>query len=157
MKKNKTRFQHFVDGLKIGWNKPMLPPKIDALKNYPIVIIFRVVGGLSVLTVLFKKHLLLLLPLQYLILFLAITHITYIVVISLIKIFYGISRFWSDELNVRNSPLNSFATLATKFLYCWKVGCQLGSSGIGLIGASVIADNVLEGGGNEQNFYTFIG
>jgi len=71
----------------------MLPPKIDALNNYPGVIIFRVVGGLSVLTVLFKKHLLLLLPLQYLILFLAITHITYIVVISLIKIFYGISRF----------------------------------------------------------------
>jgi hypothetical protein len=37
----------------------MLPAKVIAFNNYPLVRIFRVVGGLSVLTVLLKKHLLL--------------------------------------------------------------------------------------------------
>ena len=157
MKNNKTKFQHFVTGLKIGWNKPMLPPKIDAFNCYPVIRIFRVVGGLSVVTVLLKKHLLFFLPFKYIVLFLAITHITYIVIISLIKVIYRISRFFTDELNVINSPLNSFATLGTKFLYCWKVGCQLGSTGIGLVGPSVIADNVLEGGGNEKIFTPLLG
>lgn len=157
MKNNqKTFFKRFLIGLKLGWNTPLLPPKIIYFHNYPLVRIFRVVGGLSVLTVLLKKHLLLFLPLQYLILFLAFLHISYIVVISLVKIFYGISRFWTDELNVRSSPLDHFASLTTKLLVCWKIGCQVGASGIGLAGSSVITDSILEARGQEKVFTPLI-
>ena len=144
-------------GIKHGWNKSLLPPKVLNFHNYPLVRIFRVVGGLSILTVLLKKHLLLYLPLQYLILFLAFIQITYIVIISLIKIFYGISRFWTDELDIKNSPLDYLATLSTKLLFCWKIGCQIGSTGIGLAGASVITDTILEAGGQEKVFTPLIG
>jgi hypothetical protein len=89
-----------------------------AFHNYPVVRILRVIGGISTLLVLLKKHLLFFLPFQYILLFLAFVQIIYVVVISFIKIFYGISRFLTDELNVRNSPLDHFASLSVKVLYC---------------------------------------
>lgn len=70
---------------------------------------------------------------------------------------YGISRFFTGELNVRYSPLDNFSTLGTKLIYCWKVCCILGSSGISLLGAAVIADIVLEEGGNEKIFTHLLG
>ena len=154
---NKTKFKRFIAGLKIGWNKPLLPAKFNAFHNYPIIRIFRVIGGLSVLTVLLNKHILLLSPLKIIILVLASFHLIYIIVINLLMVIYGISRFFSDDLDVKNSPLDAFATLGAKSIYCWKVGCKLGFSGIGIVGAAVIADNVLEGGGNEKVFTPLLG
>ena len=119
--------------------------------------IFRVIGGLSVITVLLKKHLLLLLPLQYLILLIAFIHISYFVIINLLKVFYGIYKVWKGDLNVRNSPLDRFASLGSNLLYCWKVGCYLASSGVSLAGASVVADTILEAGGQEKIFTPLLG
>lgn len=62
MKNKKTLFQRFVIELKYGWNTPMLLNKLIVFNNYPLVRIFRVIGGLSVIIVLLKKHLLLWLP-----------------------------------------------------------------------------------------------
>lgn len=90
------------------------------------------------------------LPLQYLVLLLALVQIIYIVIICIIKIIYGVSKFWTDDLNVSNSPLDQLASLSTKLLYCWKIGCQVGSTGIGLAEPSVITDTVLEAGGQEK-------
>ncbi len=42
-------------------------------------------------------------------------------------------------------------------LYCWKIGCQVGSAGIGLVGTSVITDTILEAGGQEKVFTPLIG
>jgi hypothetical protein len=159
MEKNnkKTYSQRFIIGLKHGWNTPMMPPKVIAFNNYPLVRIFRVIGGLSVLMVLLKKHLLLLLPLQYLILFIAILHISYFVTINLIKVFYGTYKLWRGDLNIRNSPLDRLASLGGNLLYCWKVGCYVASSGISLAGASVVADTILEAGGQERVFTPLLG
>ena len=157
-KNGKNTFsQRIFTGLKHGWNTPMLPSKVIAFNNYPLVRIFRVIGGLSVLLVLLKKHLLLLLPLQYLILFIAILHISYFVTINLIKVFYGIYKLWRGDLNVRNSPLDRLASLGGNLLYCWKVGCYVASSGISLAGASVVADTILEAGGQEKVFTPLLG
>lgn len=153
----KTLFKRFVIGLKHGWNTPMLPNKVIAFNNYPLVRIFRVIGGLSVITVLLKKHLLLFLPLQYLILFIAFLHISYFVIINFIKVFYGVYKLWKGDLNVRNSPLDRFASLTGNLLYCWKVGCYVASSGVSLAGASVIADTILEVGGQDKVFTPLIG
>lgn len=156
-KSKKSKMQRIIYGIKLGWDTPLLPPKVLYFHNYPLVRIFRVIGGLSILTVLLKKHLLLFIPLQYLVLFIAFIQIIYIVVISIIKIFFGINKLRTDELNVRNSPLDHLATLSTKILYCWKIGCQVGSTGVGLAGASVITDTILEAGGQEKVFTPLIG
>lgn len=152
--KKKTNLNRIWTGVKLAWNTPLLPPKLLAFHNYPLVRVFIVIWGLSVLTVLLKKHLLLYLPLQYLVLLLALVQIIYIVIISIIKIIYGISKFWTDGLN---SPLDQLACLFTKLLYCWKIGCQVGSTGIGLAGASVITDTILEAGGQEKVFTPLLG
>ena len=91
------------------------------------------------------------LPLQYLVLKLALVDIIYIVITGIIKIIYSISKFWTNDLNVINSPFNQLASLSTKLLYCWKRGCQVGSTCIGLTGAYVITDTILEAGGQEKN------
>lgn len=58
----------------------------------------------------------------------------------------------TKDLNVINSPFNQLASLSTKLLYCWKIGCQVSYTGIGLTGASVITDTILEAGGQEKIF-----
>ena len=95
---------------------------------------------------------LLCLPLQYLVLKLALVDTIYIVIAGVIKIIYSISNFWTNDLNVINSPFNQLASLSTKLLSCWKRGCQVGSAGIGLTGASVITGTILEAGGQEKIF-----
>lgn len=87
MKNNKTLLQWFIIGAKLAYNTPVLPYKVSTFKNHPLIRVFRVEGGLSVFTVLLKKHLLLFLSILYLILFLALLHIFYIFVISIIGIF----------------------------------------------------------------------
>lgn len=153
----KTKFDRFVSGLKHGWNTPVLPSKVIAFNNNPLVRIFRVIGGLSVLIVLLNKHLLLWLPLEYATLLIAFIHISYFVVINLTKVFYGIYKLWKGDLNVRNSPLDRFASLSGNILYCWKVGCYAASSGVSLAGASVIADTILEAGGQDKIFTPLLG
>lgn len=64
----------------------MLPDKVSSFNNHSLIRVFRFVGGLSVFTVLLKKHLLFFLPLQSLI-FLAFIDISYFIVISNIKVF----------------------------------------------------------------------
>lgn len=123
MKNQRNLYNRLVTGLKVGWNAPVLPPKILSFHNNPFVRIFRVIGGLSILTVFSKKHLLLYLPFKYVILLFALLHIIYISSISIIRLWYGYKVLRSDKLNVKNSPLDHFATTAGRLLYCWKYGC----------------------------------
>jgi hypothetical protein len=91
-------------GLKVGWNAPMLPERVINLHNHPFIRIFRVIGGISIITVLSKKHLLLFSPFKYIVLLLAIFHFIYIFSISMIKLWYGFKVLKSDKLDVKNSP-----------------------------------------------------
>ena len=73
------------------------------------------------------------------------------------KVFYGIYKLWKGDLNVRNSPSDRFASLSGNILYCWKVGCYVASSGVSLAGASLIADTILETGGQDKIFTPLLG
>lgn len=42
-------------------------------------------------------------------------------------------------------------------LYSWKIGCKVSAGGLSLAGTSVIADTILEAGGQEKIFTPFIG
>ncbi len=157
IKNKKNLYNRLVTGLKVGWNAPVLPSKVLSFHNNPLLRVFRVIGGVSILTVFSKKHLLLSLPFKSVILFFALLHIIYISSISIIKLWYGYKVLKSDKLNVRNSPLDQFATTAGKLLYCWKYGCQVGSAGLGLVGTSFLIDSMLEAGGREKVFTPLIG
>jgi hypothetical protein len=52
MKNNKTLLQWFIIGAKLAYNTPILPYIISTFKNHFLIHVFRVVGGLSVFTVL---------------------------------------------------------------------------------------------------------
>ena len=77
--------------------------------------------------------------------------------LSIIKLFYGISILRSDKLDVKNSPIDRLAGAAGKLLYCWKYGCQAGSAGLGLVGTSFLIDSMLEAGNQEKIFTPLIG
>ena len=87
MKNNKTILHWFIIVAKLAYNTSILPYIISTFKNHPLIRVFRVVAGLSVFTVLLKKQLLLFLSLHYLILYLALVHIFYIFVVSILGIF----------------------------------------------------------------------
>lgn len=158
MKNNqKTLFQRLIIGLKVGWNAPVLPTKVLNFHNNPLVRIFRVIGGISILTVLLNKHLLLFLPFKFMVLFIALLHFIYITTISITKLWYGFKVLKSDKFNVKNSPLDRFATTAGKLLYCWKYGCQVDSAGLGLVGTSFLIDSMLEAGNQEKVFTPLMG
>ena len=153
----KTILQRLLIGLKVGWNAPVLPPKVLNFHNNLFIRVFRVIGGISIVTVLSKKYLLLFLPFKFIVLFFALLHFIYITIISIIKLWYGFKVLKSDKLNVRNSPFDRFATTAGKLLYCWKYGCQAGSAGLGLVGTSFLIDSMLEAGNQEKVFTPLIG
>lgn len=153
----KTLLHRFILGIKVGWNTPLLPDKVHKFNNHPIIRVFRVVGGVSVFTVIMKKHLIFFAPLQYIILLLTFTHIFYYVIINITKVFYGIYKLFSGDLDIKNSPLDRFANYSGKNIYCWKVGCYVGSSGLGIATTSVVADTILEAGGQEKVFTPLIG
>lgn len=148
----KSISQGFITGIKVGWNTSMLPRKVVSFHNNPFVKIFRVIGGITIVTVLSKKHILLFLPFKFIVLFFALLHFIYIFIISMIKLWYGFKILKSDVLNVRNSPLDRLASVTGKLLYCLKYGCQAGSAGLSLIGTSFLMDSMLEVGNQEKVF-----
>ena len=153
----KTIFKRFITGLKVGWNTPMLPESVTKIHNHPFTRVFRVIGGALTVLVLSKNYLILPFSLQLIVLALASFHIIYITCISLIKLFYGFKVLRSDKLNVRNSPMDQFASVTSKLLFCWKYGCQVGSAGLGLVGTSFLLDSILEAGNQEKVFTPLIG
>ncbi len=69
-------------------------------------------------------------------------NISYFIVISIIKVFYGIHKLCSSDLNV--IPLDRFASFTSKLLYCLKIkGSYPGSTGISLASSSIVADTIL--------------
>jgi len=156
-KNKRTVLQSIWLGIKVGWNAPMLPPKVLNVHNHPFVRISRVIGGICIITFLSKKYLLFIWPFNYIVLIFALLHFMYITIISIIKLFYGIKVLRSDKLEVRNSPLDRFAGTVGKILYCWKYGCQAGSAGLGLVGTSFLIDSMLEAGNQEKVFTPLIG
>jgi len=48
--------------------------------------------------------------------------------------------------------MDRVASLTVKLFYCWKLGCQVGSGGVILLGTSVLIDIVLDASGQEKIF-----
>lgn len=164
MKKQKTLFQRFIYGVKLAWNLPSLPTSVDKFHNYPLIRIFRVIGGISILLFLSSPGWINNYYIKWIIFVLAMIQFLCIAVISFIKIGYIVYLWKNKKLEVRNSPIDYIASLTLKLATCIKGACVAGGAGATVLGfgATVLglgfgADKLLEEAGYPPFFKKAVG
>ena len=155
---NKNLFKRFKIGVKKGWNTPTLPENLLKLQLHPIIRVFRFVGGLSVLLILSKK--LLYFPYPYVVysltLLISIFYLIYILCLTYYRFKHIYFLFKNNKLDVRNSPLDKFATICTKLIICLKGSCDtIAPAGV-ILGVMGGIDGLRECKGLEPIFFPFI-
>ena len=157
MKKQKTLFQRFIYGVKLAWNLPSMPTSVDKFHNYPLIRIFRVIGGISILLFLSSPSWIDNSYIKWIIFVLAMIQFLYIAVISFIKIGYIVYLWKNKRLEVRNSPIDHIASLTLKLATCIKGACVAGGAGATVLGLGFGADKLLEEAGHPPFFKKAIG
>jgi hypothetical protein len=163
MKKQKTLFQRFIYGLKLAWNLPSLPTSVDKFHNYPLIRIFRVIGGISILLFLSSPGWINNSYIKWIIFVLAMIQFIYIAVISFIKIGYIVYLWKNKKLEVRNSPINHIASLTFKlvsltFKLATYIKCAGATGAVAtVLGLGFGADKLLEEAGYPPFFKKAVG
>lgn len=157
MNKNKKIFSRFFIGLKKGILTATLPNHIIQLNNNPIIRIFRVLGGISILLILTHKldslgDGLLYLFTLVLCTVLALLFSLYRIFLTYHRIKHMIKVLKSDDLDVRNSPLDRFATIAAKIILCSKGLCETAAPVGVLFGGMAGIDELRKAKGLEPIF-----
>jgi hypothetical protein len=136
-----------------------LPEDILKIHSYPIIRIIRFLGGISFLFILTKRHL----DFQYSNIFLyiafffTIIYTIYKIILSFYKIRHMIKVLRSDSLDIKNSPLDRFATFSVRLLWCFKTSCDAAQPiGLGL-GIMLGADEILVSANKEPIFKPILG
>ena len=132
-------------GFKKGYQTPTLPDHILKITNYPIIRIFRFLGGLSFLLILSKNYLNYPIIVLYLAMFIATIYTIYHFIISYFKIKHIIKILRSDELDIRNSPLDRLATLGARALLCFKGACDTTAQPVGLTLGLILGAATMDG------------
>ena len=119
----------FYIWIKKGLFTPTLPNNIIQLNKNPLVRIFRVLSGISILLVLTRRldylgEGLLYLSATVLCTVLAFLFGLYLIFLTYHRIKHMIKVLKSDELDVRNLPLDRFASIATRIILCSKGLCE---------------------------------
>ena len=108
---------------------PNLPLNILELQKNPIIRILRVLGGISIILILTHKldvlgSGLLYLTALYLCFIISIIFCIYLMYVNFHRIKYMYKVFNSNELEVRNSPLDRLASHIAKVIWCAKGACD---------------------------------
>lgn len=147
-------------GIINGWKISTLPEHILKFTLNPIIRVFRVIGGISLIATFSQKHLLFPEYMQiyvlYILFFINLIFCIYHLYITFIR-FKHIYFLWkSGAYDVRNSPLDRFASFATKLITCVKGSCDaimpIGTAA----GIMAAYDSVLEFNGDEPFFKPII-
>jgi hypothetical protein len=146
-------------GFKRGYDIPILPEVIFKFYNIIYIRILRVIGGLCLFIVLTKIHLILPTYLHFPIIIIGFLQSLQICIIFMIKICYGLyTLIYKKKLfEVRNSPLNRYATHIANIVYCAKWGCAITGGTAGFLGAGIIFDTTLEASGRPKIFLPLVG
>jgi hypothetical protein len=141
-----------------AYSIPTLPAKVELFYSHIFVRILRFIGGLSCVLVLTKTHLWLPAYLHLFLSILASIQMTQIIIILIIKIFFGLYTiiYKKEKFEIRNSPLNKYASLISQALYCIKVGCTVTGAGAGFIAGGAAYDTVLAESGRDPVFVPFM-
>jgi hypothetical protein len=116
--------------------------------------IFRFVGGLCALLIISKFYLELPQYLHFFIAIVASLHITQVFIIFTIKTFYSLHTlvYKREKFEVRNSPLNRYASIISQALYCIKFGCGATAAGATFIAGGMAYDNLLAESNRDRLF-----
>jgi hypothetical protein len=155
--KNKNVLSRIWKGMKVAWMLPSLPESVNRFHNYPIIRIFRVIGGISIILFLSSPNWIGNSYLYWIIFTLAMLHFLYIAIISIIKIYYIVYLWKNKKLEVRNSPLDQVASLTVKLAACIKGACVAGGASATVLGLGFGADKLLEEAGYAPFFKKSIG
>src|ERR1700719_619077 len=127
-----------INNLKIGiikvYNTPTLPDKV---LNFNKNIFVRIIGGICLLLTLSKNLFSLNINIIYLVIFIDFLFLIYqfFLIVYRIKNIYKILN--ENSLDIKNSPLDKFATIFTKALLCIKGTCEGGIFFGAVLGAGI--------------------
>ena len=154
---NNYSMHNLLLGFKKAYNISFLHPKVEYYHNLLLVRIFRVIGGVCIMLILTGKYTLILEQLQILVFIFGFIHITTIIIIQIIKVVYGLYIYIKkpELFEVRNSPLNAYATRIAKLLACAKYNCQSVGLSIGVLAGALSIDTFLESIGTHQWSYEY--
>ena len=123
--------RRFLIGFKKGLLTPNLPEHVLDLQNNPYIRILRVTGGISIILILTHKldgyagNGLLYIICLWLCAIISIMFTIYLLYVSYHRIIYIYKNFNSDKLDVRNSPLDKFAGIISRIVWCSKGFCDV--------------------------------
>jgi hypothetical protein len=153
---NKNFFKRLKIGISKGWNTPTLPQHLLTLQLHPLIRIFRVIGGISILLILTKRVNYFNSFVLYLVVLISIFYTFYILYISYYRLKHIYKIMKSKDLEIRNSPLDKFATLASKLIFCVKGACDSAVPLGVALGVMAGFDTILEHKGKDPIFLPFI-
>jgi hypothetical protein len=153
-----------ISGIKHAWSIPSLPKKVSDFNSHIFTRIFRFLGGVAVLITVTKGY-------DYIQLhnyfndiscdiisistyLYASIFIVFTLIINLIKIIYTLFLLLKkpQTFEVKNSPLNLFATQIANILSCIKIGCIATGSTAAVVAGGVTFDTLLEKSGRLPIF-----
>lgn len=142
-----------------AYSIPTLPDSVERYYNNLFVRIFRFCGGLSFLVIITNFYLQL--P-NFLHLFFAIVasiHVTQVTIILIIKSFFSLHTLICkrEKFEIRNSPINRYASIISQALYCIKFGCGSTAAGASFIAGGMAYDALLTESGNDRVFLPMMG
>jgi len=151
-------------GIKHAWSIPSPPQKVNDFYSHIFTRIFRIIGGVAVLITVTKGYDYIQLHNYFNEIFCDIITIsTYLyasifivftLIINLIKIIYTIFLLLKKPktFEVRNSPLNIFASQIANILSCIKIGCIATGSTAAVVAGGVTFDTLIEKSGRSPIF-----
>ena len=151
-----TFLNDFKLGILKGVQTPTLPDYIIKFQSHPFIRIFRVLGGISTLSLITKTIKNLNAFFLYVAIFLTILFLVYSFYISYHRIKHIYNTIQKKDLEVRNSPLNKFAIKTSQILFCLKGFCEI-TAPVGVtFGILAGADSLLEHKGKNPVFLPYI-
>lgn len=134
-----------------------MPGSVNNFHNHPLVRIFRVIGGISIILFLSSPSWIKDSFLHWIIFTMAMSHFSYILIISVIKIYYIIYLWKNKKFEVKNSPIDHVASLAFKLAACAKGVCVAGGASATVLGLGFGVDKLLEEAGHAPFFKKILG
>ena len=142
--------KRITKGIQKGWVVPTLPLSIANFHNHPITRIFRIIGGLSILITLGRISLNINEIPNYILYtsnFISILFFIYMFAFSIFRLIHVFKVLRTDELDVKNSPLDRLASLTARVIFCAKGLCYVGAGTGSAVGSGVTLNAALVNSG----------